>query len=219
MAVLFPLSAMMHGLKALPDPQGSKGAYHDEEGGLVKYDSDYVRNGTVSVFCFIQPRTGKIRHSGEPTRNAVDWAEKNCFLVDEIEPDAEKIILVMDNLNTQNISSLYKAFPPGEARRIARNLEVYYTPKHGSWLDIAEISINIITRECLNRRIASIELLRAELKAWNEDYDLDPSPVIRQFQSADSRIKLKSFYPDFKQFREERDKRRADKLKNTDVNE
>lgn len=189
------------------------------KGDIAKFDSDYVRNGTVSVFCFIQPHTGKIRHSVEPTRTAVDWAEKIRFLVDEIEPDAEKIILVMDNLNTHNISSLYKAFPPEEARRIARKLEVHYTPKHGSWLDIAEIAINIITRECLNRRIASIELLRAELKAWNEGYDQDPTPVIWQFQSADSRIKLKSLYPDFKKFREERDKRRADKLKNKAVNE
>ena len=101
-------------------------------GDVAKIDSEYVRNGTVSIFCFIQPHTGKILHSVEPTRTAVDWAEKIKYLVDEIEPNARKIILVMDNLNTHNISSLYKAFPPEEARRIARKLEVHYTPKHGS---------------------------------------------------------------------------------------
>ena len=181
-------------------------------GNLAKVDSEYVRNGTVSIFCFIQPHTGKILHSVEPTRTAVDWAEKIKYLVDEVEPDAEKIILVMDNLNTHNISSLYKAFPPEEARRIAKKLEVHYTPKHGSWLDIAEIGINIMTRECLNRRIPSIESLKEELKAWNDEYDKDPSPVNWQFQADDSRIKLKRLYPDIEKYRKDRDERRTAKL-------
>ena len=181
-------------------------------GNLAKVDSEYVRNGTVSIFCFIQPHTGKILHSVEPTRTAVDWAEKIKYLVDEVEPDAEKIILVMDNLNTHNISSLYKAFPPEEARRIAKKLEVHYTPKHGSWLDIAEIGINIMTRECLNRRIPSIEALKEELKAWNDEYDKDPSPVNWQFQADDSRIKLKRLYPDIEKYRKDRDERRTAKL-------
>ena len=148
----------------------------------------------------------------EPTRTAVDWAEKIKYLVDEVEPDAEKIILVMDNLNTHNIASLYKAFPPEEARRIAKKLEVHYTPKHGSWLDIAEIGINIMTRECLNRRIPSIEALKEELKAWNDEYDKDPSPVNWQFQTEDSRIKLKRLYPDIEKYRKDRDDRCAAKL-------
>ena len=181
-------------------------------GDLSKTDSEYVRNGTVSIFCFVQPHTGKILHSVEPTRTAVDWAEKIKYLVDEVEPDAEKIILVMDNLNTHNISSLYKAFPPEEARRIAKKLEVHYTPKHGSWLDIAEIGINIMTRECLNRRIPSIEALKEELKAWNDEYDKDPSPVNWQFHADDSRIKLKRLYPDIGKYRKDRDDRRAAKL-------
>ena len=180
-------------------------------GDIAKYDSDYKRNGTVSIFCFIQPHTGRIVHAVEPTRTAVDWAEKIRFLVDTIEPEAEKITLVMDNLNTHNIASLYKAFPPEEARRIARKLEVHYTPRHGSWLDIAEIGINIMTRECLDRRIAGIEELARELKAWNEAYDKDPSPVNWQFTAADSRIKLKSLYPDVDKFRRERDERQRQK--------
>ena len=182
-------------------------------GDLAKVDSEYVRNGTVSIFCFIQPHTGKLLHSVEPTRTAVDWAEKIKYLVDEVEPDAEKIILVMDNLNTHNISSLYKAFRPEEARRIAKKLEVHYTPRHGSWLDIAEIGINIMTRECLDRRIPSIEALKEELKAWNDEYDKDPSPVNWQFQTTDSRIKLKRLYPDIEKYRKDRDERRTAKLK------
>lgn len=97
----------------------------------------------------------------------MDWAEKIRYLVDEVAPEAEKIVLVMDNLNTHKIASLYKAFLSEEARQIAKKLEVHYTPKHDSWLDIAELGINIMTRECLNRRIPSIDALRKELAAWN----------------------------------------------------
>ena len=180
-------------------------------GDIAKFDSDYKRNGTVSIFCFIQPHTGKIRHAVEPTRTAVDWAEKIRYLVDVIEPEAEKIILVMDNLNTHSISSLYKAFLPEEARRIARKLEIHYTPKHGSWLDIAEIGINIITRECLNRRIPGIKELTKELKSWNDSYDRNPTPIKWQFQTSESRIKLRSLYPDIDIFLKERDERRMQK--------
>ena len=180
-------------------------------GDTAKIDSEYIRNGTVSVFCFIQPHTGRIVHSVEETRTAVDWAEKIRCLVDEVEPDAEKIILVMDNLNTHSISSLYKAFPPEEARRIARKLEVHYTPKHGSWLDIAEIGINIMTRECLDRRIPNIETLRNELREWNDAYNENPSPVNWQFKASDSRIKLKKLYPDIDVIRRQRDERRKAK--------
>lgn len=177
-------------------------------GDVTKFDSDYKRNGTVSIFCFIQPHTGRIVHAVEPTRTAVDWAEKIRFLVDTVAPEAEKITLVMDNLNTHNIASLYKAFPPAEARRIARKLDVHYTPKHGSWLDIAEIGINIMTRECLNRRIPGIKELCTELRAWNDAYNEDPSPVNWQFSAVDSRTKLRSLYPDIDRFRSERDERR-----------
>ena len=147
----------------------------------------------------------------EPTRTAVDWAEKIRILVDVLEPDAEKIILVMDNLNTHSIASLYKAFPPEEARRIAKRIEVHYTPKHGSWLDIAEIAINIMTRECLGRRIPDMEALCKELRAWNDAYSKNPAPVNWQFKASDSRIKLKKLYPDIAVFRKARDDRRSAK--------
>lgn len=180
-------------------------------GDTKKIDSEYVRNGTASIFCFIQPHTGKIFHSVEETRTAVDWAEKIRYLVDEVEPDAEKIVLVMDNLSTHAVASLYKAFTPEEARRIAKKLEIHYTPKHGSWLDIAEIGINIITRECLDRRIENIGILRSELKEWNDAYDKNPSPINWQFTTADARIKLRRLYSDISKFREERDSRRLAK--------
>ena len=181
-------------------------------GDIKKTDSEYKRNGTVSIFCFIQPHTGTIHHSVEETRTAVDFAEKIKYLVDVIEPDAEKITLVMDNLNTHSIASLYKAFPPEEAARIRKKLDVHYTPVHGSWLDIAEIGINIMTRECLNRRIESIELLRSELKKWNDCYSKNPSPVKWQFTSKDARVKLRHLYPDIDKYRTERDERRLQKM-------
>ena len=180
-------------------------------GDVAKIDSEYVRHGTVSVFCFMQPHTGRIEHCVEETRTAVDWAEKIRYLVDVLEPEAEKITLVMDNLNTHSTASLYKAFPPEEARRIARKLDVHYTPKHGSWLDIAEIAINIMTRECLDRRIPDIDTLRQELRAWNDAYRQKPSPVQWQFVSTDARIKLKKLYPDIDVFRKQRDERRNTK--------
>ena len=184
-------------------------------GDVTKIDSEYVRNGTVSVFCFIQPHTGRIEHSVEPTRTAVDWAEKIQYLVDVIEPEAKKITLIMDNLNTHKPGSLYKAFLPKEAKRILDKLDIHYTPKHGSWLDIAEIGIDIMTRECLNRRIPDIESLRTELKAWNDAYAKDPSPVNWQFKTSDSRIKLKKLYPNIDRCRKERDERRLEKAETT----
>ena len=180
-------------------------------GDIAKVDSEYVRNGTASVFCFIQPHTGKIVQMVEPTRTAVDWAEKIKYLVDEIAPEAKKITLAMDNLNTHSRTSLYKAFEPEEARRIARKLDIHYTPKHGSWLDIAEIAINIMTRQCLDRRIPDIDALRGELNAWCEAYNNAPSPVSWQFETEDSRIKLKRLYPDIGQYYKERDARREKK--------
>lgn len=171
-------------------------------GDVAKIDSEYKRNGTVSVFVMIQPHTGRLIHNVELTRTAIDWAEKVKYLVDVVEPDAEKIVLVQDNLNTHSIGSLYKAFPPEEARRIAQKLEIHYTPKHGSWLDIAEIGINIITRECLNRRIPSVEELRKELDEWSLVYHSCPTSIDWQFQTKDSRIKLKKLYPDIEACRE-----------------
>lgn len=165
-------------------------------GDNKKIDSEYIRNGTCSIFAFIEPLGGKHHVSVREHRTAVDWAEEIKYLVDEMYPDAEKIILVMDNLNTHKPSSLYKKYKPEEARRIIRKLEIHYTPKHGSWLDIAEIELNIMTRQCLNRRIDSIEKLTSELAAWEKERNENHSKVNWHFRTKDARLKLISLYPE-----------------------
>lgn len=165
-------------------------------GDTKKIDSEYVRNGTCSIFAFIEPLGGTHHVSVRERRTALDWAEEIRYLVDVMYPDVEKIILVMDNLNTHKPSSLYKKFEPTEARRILRKLEIHYTPKHGSWLDIAEIELNVMTRQCLSRRIASIDSLRTELATWEAERNKQNAKVNWQFRTGDARIKLASLYPE-----------------------
>lgn len=160
-----------------------------------KIDSEYVRNGTVSIFAFVEPLGGVHHVSVQEHRTAVDWAEEIKYLVDVMYPDAKKIILVMDNLNTHKPSSLYKRYSPEEARRIIKKLEIHYTPKHGSWLDVAEIELNVMTRQCLNRRISDIEQLRRELSAWEIERNILAAKVNWHFKTNDARIKLSSLYP------------------------
>lgn len=166
-------------------------------GSDQKTDSEYVRNGTVSIFAFVEPLGGTHHVSVREHRTAVDWAEEIKYLVDTMYPNAEKIVLVMDNLNTHKPSSLYKRYAPEEARRIIKKLEIHYTPKHGSWLDIAEIELNVMTRQCLNRRIAEIGLLRSELSAWEVERNTLAAKVNWHFRTCDARIKLNSLYPSF----------------------
>lgn len=164
-------------------------------GSNRKVDSEYVRNGTCSIFAFTQPLKG-VRHvSAREHRTATDWAEEIKTMVDEWYPDAERITLVMDNLNTHEPASLYKRFPAPEARRILKKLDIHYTPKHGSWLDMAEIELNVMTRQCLSRRIADIETLRRELSSWESDRNSTDSKIVWQFQTKDARAKLASLYP------------------------
>lgn len=160
-----------------------------------KVDSEYTRNGTCSIFAFIEPLGGRHHVSVRKHRTAKDWAEEIKYLSDVMYPKAEKIILVMDNLNTHAPSSLYKAFAPEEARRIIKRLEIHYTPKHGSWLDIAEIELNVMTRQCLSRRISSIEDLQRELSVWENERNSNQTGVDWQFKTKDARIKLTSLYP------------------------
>ncbi len=160
-----------------------------------KIDSEYVRNGTCSIFAFIEPLGGKRHVSVRECRTATDWAEEIKYLSDVLYPDAEKIVLVMDNLNTHKAASLYKKYPAEEARRIIKRLEIHYTPKHGSWLDIAEIELNVMTRQCLSRRIDNIGELRTELAAWEVERNSIQATVNWQFRTSDARIKLQSLYP------------------------
>ena len=160
-----------------------------------KTDAEYKRNGTCSIFAFVEPLGGKHHVSVHEHRTAVDWAQEIKYLSDVMFPDAEKIILVMDNLNTHKASSLYKAFPPSEARRIIKRLEIHYTPKHGSWLDMAEIELNVMTRQCLSRRIDTIARLKKELSAWETERNRDEAKIRWHFQTGDAREKLISLYP------------------------
>ena len=160
-----------------------------------KVDSEYMRNGTCSIFAFIEPLGGMHHVSVREHRTAKDWAKEIKYLADVMYPDAEKIILVMDNLNTHAVSSLYKTFTPEEARRITKRLEIHYTPKHGSWLNISEIELNVMTRQCLSRRISSIENLQSELSVWENERNNKQAGVNWQFKTIDARIKLTSLYP------------------------
>ena len=166
-------------------------------GDNQKTDSEYVRNGTCSIFAFVEPLGGTHHVSVREQRTAFDWAEEIKYLVDVMYPDAEKVILVMDNLNTHKTASLYKRYPADEARRIIKRLEIHYTPKHGSWLDIAEIELNVMTRQCLSRRIENIAKLRGELAAWEVERNTVAAKVNWQFRTADARVKLSSLYPRF----------------------
>jgi hypothetical protein len=164
-------------------------------GDDLKTDSEYVRNGTCSIFVFTEP-LGGIRHvSVREQRTATDWAEEIKYLVDVMYPNVERIILVMDNLNTHKPASLYKKYPPAEARRIIKKLEILYTPKHGSWLDMAEIELNVMTRQCLSRRVEDINKLREELSHWEHTRNAAMAKINWHFRIGDAREKLISLYP------------------------
>ena len=166
-------------------------------GDNKKVDSEYERHGTCSIFAFVEPLGGRHHCSVREHRTATDWAEEIKYMVDELYPDATKITLVMDNLNTHKPASLYKAFSPQEARRIISKLEIHYTPKHGSWLDIAEIELNVMTRQCLARRIPDIASLTSELQAWEKERNAGKEKVNWQFTTSDARTKLTSLYPEY----------------------
>lgn len=170
-----------------------------EDNHIKKYDSEYERKGSCSIFMFTEP-LGQWREAHAlPRRTANDWAAQMKWLIDEVYPQAKKIVLVMDNLNTHTIASFYKAFPPQEAHRLAQKLEIHYTPKHGSWLDIAEIELSALTVQCLlGERIPSIDALNERLSAWHLDRNRAQKGVDWQFAIGDARLKLKHLYPEIK---------------------
>lgn len=164
-------------------------------GEVKRYDSEYIRNGTCSIFIFTEPLKGWRSVSVSERRTKKDWAKQIEELLEVHYPDAPKICLVMDNLNTHAISSLYEAFPPEKARALAKRLEIHYTPKHGSWLNIAEIELSAMTAQCLGRRIPDIDSLSAELDAWNVARNNAAISINWQFTTDDARIKLNRLYP------------------------
>ena len=160
-----------------------------------RIDDEYERVGVATAFLFTNPLQGWRRVSIRERRTAIDWAEEVKFLLEEVYPDAARVTLVCDNLNTHRLTSLYKAFPEEEARRLDSRLELVHTPKHGSWLNIAEIELSVYSRHCLKRRIPDLETLRSETAAWEKYRNEKAGPVDWRFTREDARIILKRLYP------------------------
>jgi len=161
----------------------------------LREDSEYVRHGTCSIFVWVEPLAGWRRVQALQRRTRLDWAAQVKAMLTVDYPDAEKVVLVMDNLNTHNIASLYEAFEPAEAFALAQRLQIHHTPKHGSWLNIAEIELSALTRQCLDRRISDLDILNTELAAWQAATNADQRQVDWQFTTEDARIKLRHLYP------------------------
>jgi len=164
-------------------------------GQVAHYDCEYVRNGVANLFMMFEPLAGQRDVVVTQRRTKKDYAQCLGHLSDEVYPDAEIIVLVQDNLNTHSPASLYEAFEPAEAQRLAARFEWHYTPKHGSWLDMAEIELGILSRQCLSQRIDNMEDLRRQTHAWEKRRDEAKAKVDWQFTTADARTKLKSLYP------------------------
>lgn len=164
-------------------------------GHPAKEDYHYERRGTQSIFCFFDPHRGWRRVTTRDHRTRVDWAEEVKVLLDEHYPKAKKVRLVCDNLNTHGIASLYEAFPAEEAHRLARRLELHHTPRNGSWLNVAEIELSVLARQCLDRRLGSKTELRKEIDAWTAERNRDHAKVVWQFTTPDARVRLKHLYP------------------------
>ena len=168
-----------------------------EPGKPGRYDYEYERNGVGNVFLFSEPLQGKRWARVTECRTKIDFAHTIKWLVDDLYPDAERILLILDNLNTHTVGALYEAFSPEEARRLARKLEIHFTPKHGSWLNVAEIELSVLSRQCLDRRIPDLPTLDREVAAWQHRRNAAGGRIDWQFTTADARIKLKHLYPSY----------------------
>lgn len=166
-------------------------------GQVTRYDNQYVRNGTVCNFMFFAPLVNWRRGSVREHRTQKDWAAEIAHLLDVDFPDADAVVLVMDNLNVHKIGSLYERFPAEQARAYVKRLEIHFTPKHGSWLNMAEIEFSILSGQCLDRRIGDIETFRREVKARQDERNASNKGTDWQFTTEDARIKLKKLYPKF----------------------
>jgi hypothetical protein len=160
-----------------------------------RVDYEYERRGTTNLFLWCEPLGGRRHVRVTERRTRVDWAHTIRDLIDVHYPSAEKIVLVQDNLNTHSPGSLYEAFPPAEAKRLADKLEIHYTPKHGSWLNIAELELSVLARQCLDRRMPDRTTLETEVAAWETERNALTSKVDWRFTTDDARIKLKRLYP------------------------
>lgn len=166
-----------------------------QPGQVAKYDSEYRRLGTANIFMAVEPLAGRRTVRVTENRTRIDWAHFIRHLLETVNAEAERVVLVMDNLNTHSIGSLYEAFDAETARTLASRLEIHYTPKHGSWLNIAEIELSILCRQCLARRIDSRQRMTNEIATWENARNTSESTVDWQFTTADARTKLKRLYP------------------------
>ena len=166
-----------------------------EPGKPQRIDYHYLRNGTANIFILFEPLVGCRYLKATEQHTKIDWAYLMRELIDVHYPNAEMVILVCDNLNTHVKASLYESFNPEEAKRIADKLEIHYTPKRGSWLNVAECELSHLSRQCLDRRIPDMETLKKEIKAWNIDRNNKAKPVDWQFTVENARVKLKRLYP------------------------
>ena len=161
----------------------------------AKEDYEYSRQGVANIFIANEPLKGKRYIRIKKSKTKKDWANFVKYIADQLYPNAEKILLIMDNLNTHKPSALYETFSPEEAKRIWDRFEFIYTPKHGSWLNMAEIELNVLTSQCLNRRIDNMVTIRKETRAWEKDKNKKKTKINWQFKTDDARIKLKRLYP------------------------
>ena len=160
-----------------------------------RMDDEYVRNGVAEIFMEVEPLAGRRHVAITERRTRKDWAQQIKTMLDERYPAALQVRLVMDNLNTHQIASLYEAFEPHEARRLAERLDIHHTPKHGSWLNMAEIELSVLKGQCLNRRITDMATMQAEVEVWEQDRNTRTNKIDWQFTTPDARIKLKRLYP------------------------
>ena len=166
-----------------------------QPGRTAKYDSEYERRGTANVFMAVEPLAGKRCVRVTDRRTKIDWAQFVKFLLMTVYPEVAIVVLVMDNLNTHGIGSLYEAFDPATARALAARLEIHHTPKHGSWLNMAETELSVLSRQCLDRRIDCKETMTHEVAAWEHDRNNRTTKIDWQFTATDARIKLRRLYP------------------------
>lgn len=162
---------------------------------VERYDYSYERNGVADNFMFFEPLKGRIHVETREDHTAKTWAECMKILADKIYPKSEKIVIAMDNLRTHKVSAFYENYPPEEARRLVERFEFHFTPKHASWLNMAEIAISIMNKECLDRRIPNLETMKKELHVWQNQRNQKEKKVDWQFTCENARIKLKKLYP------------------------
>ena len=166
-----------------------------QPGQPQRFDYEYERNGTRNLLLFVEPQAGRRHVHVTEQRTRLDFAYEMQWLVDEGYPEADVIRVVLDNLNTHKLASLYEAFEPAEARRIARKLEFHYTPKHGSWLNMAEIALSVLQHQCLDRRIPDAGTLKRAITAWEHQRNTEQATIDWRFSVSDARDKLKRLYP------------------------